>query len=115
MRFSEDHIPGLVSFYLCLLNLTDLRRIEGDDVGWDTATAVQESCSVLLCQTVRVRLPSLTFLGFLLQRQERLRHLDLLDVRQVVSALTMKYDGHRVYTFIIIISPGKRNQMALQQ
>ena len=95
--------PQPVSFFSrCLLNLTDLRRIEGDDVGWDTAAGGQESCPVLLSQTGAVRLPSLTFLGFLLQRQERFRHLDLLDVRQVVSALTMKYDRHRVYTFILL-------------
>ena len=70
--------------------LTDLRRIEGEQVSWGTSTAGQECGSVLLSQTVTVRLPSLTFLGFLLQSQERFRHLDLLDVRQVVPSLAMK-------------------------
>ena len=88
----------IVSFF----PLTDLRRIEGEDVRWRTATACQESSSVLLSQTVAMRLPSLTFLGFLLQSQERFRHLDLLDVRQVVPSLTMKYDGHRIYQCITI-------------
>ena len=79
-----------------MFSMPDLRRIEGGDIGRDAAAGGQESCPVLLSQTVRVRLASLTFPRFLLQCQEGLRRLDLLDVRQVVFTLTMKYEGNRV-------------------